>query len=161
MGGRGCGGCTGGRLCIFFSGGGITGAKVGRCFFFLGISPGKERGRKKKRKKTETRDWLLQHPGPTQWKGKLGAERRSLDLIGCYGPVTTLIGSARPPIGFYLGTLPGGGSLTPEPAQAADTQEDKRCQERQAQEGAQDDASDGPGAQGGVWKRQSEAGQGK
>lgn len=70
-----------------------------------------------------------------------------------------LIGSARLPIGFYLGTRPMGCSLTPEPAQAADTQEDQGCQECQAQQGAQDDASDGPGAQGGFWKRQRVAGQ--
>lgn len=40
--------------------------------------------------------------------------------------------------------------VSPEPAQAAYAQVEKCCQERQAQKGAQDDASNGPGAQGGT-----------
>lgn len=59
---------------------------------------------------------------------------------------------------LVLGTLSSGPSLTPEPAQAAYAQVEKCCQERQAQKGAQDDASNGPGAQGGTWKRQSDEG---
>lgn len=61
--GRGCGVCTGATLCIFFCSGGTTEAKVGRYFFFLGMSPGKER-----KKETETRDWLLQHANPANSK---------------------------------------------------------------------------------------------
>ena len=37
------------------------------------------------------------------------------------------------PMGLFLGALPVGPSLTPKAAQAADAQEEKCCQERQAQ----------------------------
>lgn len=43
-------------------------------------------------------------------------------------------------------------SLTWEMPQAADTQEEKANQQRQAQQRAKDDASDGPGTQGRIWK---------
>lgn len=39
--GRGCGVCTGVKLCTFFSGWGTTGVHVPGCFFFLCASPGK------------------------------------------------------------------------------------------------------------------------
>lgn len=48
------------------------------------------------------------------------------------------------------------GSPSPDAAQAADAQQGERCQERQAQKGAQDDASDGRGAQSGAWRGQTE-----
>lgn len=58
---------------------------------------------------------------------------------------------ARPWLSFCLGKLPvgpsclfPGPSLTWETPQAADTQDEKASQQRQAQQGAKDDASNGP-----------------
>lgn len=70
--GRGCGACTAATLCNFFSGEGTTRKKEGRCFFFLRVSPEKERGRRE----TETRDTQ------TQSMVREAGLRWSLSMIG-------------------------------------------------------------------------------
>lgn len=66
---------------------------------------------------------------------------------------------ASPWLSFCLGKFPvgpsclfPGPSLTWETPQATDTQDEKASQQCQAQQGAKDDASDGPWTQGRAWK---------